>query len=99
MLFGYLDQAKLNGHFVGYNAEPEQLYDGNTMRTYNFCKESIDIIFPGHLDRIHELIFIDKDICGNPRQQISFWNIDYKPISQDVYDGLKNGRDDMECTR
>ena len=64
ILFGYLDGEKCIGHFAGYNAKLLEIYDGNTMATYNFCKDSMDIIFPGRLDCIHQLTFTDLAISA-----------------------------------
>jgi hypothetical protein len=62
ILFGYLEKDKHIGHFAGYNAKLLTIYDSNTMATYNFCKDSVDIIFPGRLDCIHQLTFTDLAI-------------------------------------
>ena len=64
ILFGYLDKDKHIGHFAGYNAKLLEIYDGNTMTTYNFCKDSVDVIFPGRLDCIHQLTFTNLAVSS-----------------------------------
>jgi hypothetical protein len=94
ILFGYLNHQE--GHFVGYNAESDMLFDGATGIIHNLCQQSINAIFPGGLDCILQLLLIEKDLIYGYRLQVRFKDPDFRTIAKGKYDMLLSGDIDSD---
>jgi hypothetical protein len=89
ILFGYLNTRE--GHFVGYDAERDRIFDGATGLAHNLCNMAIQAIFPAGLDCIHQLLVIDSDAIDGFRMQIRFQVPEFRLIAKGKYNMLLSG--------
>jgi hypothetical protein len=89
ILFGYV--AIGEGHFVGYDAERDRIFDGSTGLAHNLCNEAIEQIFPLGMDCIHQLLVIESDAIDGFRMQIRFQVPEFRLISKGKYNMLFSG--------
>jgi hypothetical protein len=92
ILFGYLRQQE--GHFVGYDAERDMIFDGATGLLHNLCLQSINAVFPNGLDCILQMLLIEKDLIYGYRLQIRFKDPDFRTIAKGKYEMLLSGEID-----
>jgi hypothetical protein len=89
ILFGYV--AIGEGHFVGYDAERDRIFDGSTGLAHNLCNAAIGQIFPAGMDCIHQLLVIESDAIDGFRMQIRFQVPEFRLIAKGKYNMLLSG--------
>jgi hypothetical protein len=89
ILFGHVHTGE--GHFVGYDAERDRIYDGATGIAHNLCKEALNAIFPAGMDCIHQLLVIESDAIDGFRMQIRFQTPEFRLIAKGKYNMLLSG--------
>ena len=50
LLFGYIGEGNNDGHYVGYDANKDIIFDGYTQKCYNMSFESLRTVFPNRYD-------------------------------------------------